>query len=147
MKQDLPELYPFSSMKEIDYDKERVFKTPHGAKVVVPLEGIIKWQKRQYQREINELKAHFSDLEAENKRLVGIQKSHDNQVSQYKGRIKELQAQLKDNPQYRNLQREVKLLRKENTRLSKINKEYVVRLTNNGISAAIEKDTVDIEDS
>lgn len=132
---------PYNPEEDIDYDKEKVFTTPHGAKVVVPLEGIIKWQKRHYEREIGELKAYITELEDKNKLLTHQQNSHESQVAQLKETIRELKAEVRDNPFYQNkvaqYQEKVAKYQMELSRVHKANKALVSKLLSHGIDATV----------
>lgn len=137
---DLPSR-PYNPEEDIDYDKERVIVTPHGARIVVPLEGVIKWQKRHYEREIGEFKAYVSELEDKNKLLEQQQKYYEDKINQLKNNIKLLRNEIKENPVYIEKTNELKekndYLLKENNRLIKLNKLLIGRLLSHGISATV----------
>ena len=141
MKQDDLNPRPYNPDEDIDYDKEKVITTPHGAKVVVPLEGIIKWQKRHYEREIGELKSYIAELEDKNKELTSKQNNHENQVAQLKEKIRGLKAEVRDNPYYHDkvvkLQEKATKLQKLIHRLRKTNNELVSKLLSHGIEATV----------
>lgn len=141
MKQDDLEPRPYNPDEDIDYDKEKVITTPHGARVVVPLEGIIKWQKRHYEREIGELKSFVAELEDTNKSLIQQRNNYENQVEVLKKKIKELKADIRENPLFiervETLQKRNANLQIENGRLKKANAELVAKLINHGIDASV----------
>ena len=141
MEQDELKTRPYNPDEEIDYDKEMVFVTPHGAKVVVPLEGIIKWQKRHYQREIGEQKSYIAELEDANKLLTQQKSDYENTIAQLKETIRGLRADIRENPYY---QEKIKHLHDKNLRLSqefhlirKTNRELVSKLISHGIPAEV----------
>lgn len=141
MKEDYSVFRPYNPEEGIDYDKERIYTTDQGAKVVVPLEGIIKWQQKRYQREIGELKAYIDELQDTNQTLIKKCEKYNNKVEELKETIRGLKADIRENPYYIEkvaaLQNRNVALMGDNKRLKKVIAELLAKLNSRGIDATV----------